>query len=566
MERLAAAVRKSCPFTYIESISDETLGLVSTHDNVWFQHIEAPNHKRLPEFGYMTVDEAGNDLNMKWGGRPESDCGMIDYLADALSSFTRKNVTKTYIDDMRYSDGCVTAPSGKLNTERTVAYVEYDAEDCTVDDYIRYYNPDTVMKMRPVSPDTWWYSPEFLSFSLSGFETLGWRYSSLVRFITTDFVKYAYDIYDSVEDLLSSIRYPLVKAEDGNFYPIPRFVLGCSYLTDNTLLLLGQQEYHTHTQKIVTDEENALYVMSPSVPGATMLRFGTSNKDDDWKPVISNYQISVYNPESARISVMGITQFRDFDMYIGDDRISEVSQNGNITIPSGTILDADSQEDDRLKRNVLYNVISGSFNGYSMRRFIIGGETMYYVSSDSDSVMSRDFSGTLTATTDVVMGVIDNSDDEFSFMMDIPGQKADNFLKEPSDPEQSSLSISVVPQSNCLWVSNGVYFDRNSVLDVSNLKYEYDPEGYFTSHGYSLMEDGRTSPYSLDSYAKDNTDIRRFRTIIDRRSVSQAIQKMLVSNAHIQTAVGYYNPFVQSLEFIYYGIKFNIKFNSDYYN
>ena len=172
-------------------------------------------------------------------------------------------------------------------------------------------------------------------------------------------------------------------------------------------------------------------------------------------------------------------------MFIGEDRTTEVSQNGNITISAGTTLSADSQEDDRLKRNVLYNVISGSFNGYSLRRFIIGGDTMYYVSSDSDKVMSRDFSGTLTATTDVIMGVIDSSDDEFSFMRDIPGQKADNFLKEPSDPEQSSLSISVVPQSNCLWVSNGVYFDRNSVLDVSNLKNEYTPEGTLKDFEYT---------------------------------------------------------------------------------
>ena len=564
LKRLSAAIRKSCPFASVESVSDDMLGLVSSHDNVWFQHIEAPNHVRLPEFGYMTVDEVGDDLNVKWGGRQETDREMIDSLVSSLETFTRKKVTQTYIDDIRYSDGHVTAPLKKMNTDRAVAYVEYDADDCAIDDYIRFYNQDVVMKMRPVSPDTWWYSPEFLSFSLYGFESLGWRYSSIVRFINTDAVKVAYDVYDSVEDILSSIRYPLVKAQDGNFYPIPRFQFGCSYLTDNTLLLLGEQQYHTHTQKIVTEDDNALYVMSPSVPGATLLCFGSAS--DDWRPVTSNYQISIYNPESARISVMGITQFRDFDMFIGEDRTTEVSQNGNITISAGTTLSADSQEDDRLKRNVLYNVISGSFNGYSLRRFIIGGDTLYYVSSDSDKVMSRDFSGTLTATTDVIMGVIDSSDDEFLFMRDIPGQKADNFLKEPSEPEQSSLSISVVPQSNCLWVSNGVYFDRNSVLDVSNLKNEYTPEGFFTNHGYSLVDDGRTSSYSLDSYAKDGSDIKRFRNIIDTRSVIQAIRKMLVSNSHIQTAVGYYNPFVQSLEFIYYGIKFNIKFNSDYYN
>jgi hypothetical protein len=60
-------------------------------------------------------------------------------------------------------------------------------------------------------------------------------------------VKVSYDIYDSVKDILESIRYPLVKAEDGNFYPVPRFRFGRSYLTDNTLLLLADNSYHTHT-------------------------------------------------------------------------------------------------------------------------------------------------------------------------------------------------------------------------------------------------------------------------------------------------------------------------------
>jgi hypothetical protein len=80
--------------------------------------------------------------------------------------------------------------------------------------------------------------------------------------------------------------------------------------------------------------------MSPSDPSAVMLCFGSSS--DYWKPVTHNYQLAIYNPESARISVMGITQFRDFDMYIGDDRSEEVTQTGQTVIKSGTVLYADA--------------------------------------------------------------------------------------------------------------------------------------------------------------------------------------------------------------------------------
>lgn len=84
---------------------------------------------------------------------------------------------------------------------------------------------------------------------------------------------------------------------------------------------------------------------------------------------------------------------------------------------------ADAQDDDRLKRNVLYEIEpGGTFNGYAMRRFIIVGDTRYFVVSDSDvRVQSADFSGSLTATTDVVMKVCIDSDDRFSFISNVPG-------------------------------------------------------------------------------------------------------------------------------------------------
>lgn len=41
---------------------------------------------------------------------------------------------------------------------------------------------------------------------------------------------------------------------------------------------------------------------------------------------------------------------------------------------------------------------------------------------------------------------------------------------------------------------------------------------------------------------------------------------MLIQNLNIDTAIGYYNSYVQTIEFIYYGIKFIMKFNAEYYS
>ena len=380
--RLAAAIRKCCSFATVKMVSDNMLGLVSNHTDVWFQHIAAPNHNKIPEFGYMTID--GDCI--KYGGRIDNENKTIHEIEKSLNEFTGRIFTTEYVDDIRFYGGRVTAPADKIDTERTVAYAEYEEKDSVTDDYIRYYNPDCVMKMHLLSPDTWWYSPEFVAFSLGGFETLGWRYSSIVQFMNTQTANISYDIYDPVINIFNSIRYPLVKSTDGNFYPIPNFEIGKSYLTDNTLLLLADESYHVHTQKIVTINESVHYVMSPDDSSASLLRFSSSTDVNKFIPVTHNYQLSVYNPEAARISVMGISQFRDFDMYIGNDREQVISSNGRIVIPAGTTLEADSQSDDRLKRNVLYEIEpGGTFNGYAMRRFIIVGDTRYYIVSDSDT-------------------------------------------------------------------------------------------------------------------------------------------------------------------------------------
>lgn len=54
--------------------------------------------------------------------------------------------------------------------------------------------------------------------------------------------------------------------------------------------------------------------------------------------------------------------------------------------------------------------------------------------------------------------------------------------------------------------------------------------------------------------------------MIKNSIIDNPIRKMIVQNKNIDTAIGYYNSYVQSLEFIYYGIKFTMKFNNEYHN
>jgi hypothetical protein len=176
---------------------------------------------------------------------------------------------------------------------------------------------------------------------------------------------------------------------------------------------------------------HVMTVMSPEEPDQPMMMFG--NRLDAWKPFVHNSQLAIYNPESAQISVMGITEVRDLDMYIGDDREDEMTSKDTITVKAGETLVVDSREDDRMKSDVVYTVESGSFRGFELYRFIISGNTVYYIKNSSDETTEKKTlaGGRLTADTDVVLTLETSSSQYFDFIQRIPGQKTDNFLVNP---------------------------------------------------------------------------------------------------------------------------------------
>ena len=291
------------------------------------------------------------------------------------------------------------------------------------------------------------------------------------------------------------------------------------------------------------------------------------------EPYLHNFELAVFNPESAALAVMGIISVKDIDMSINLDQSEEIESDMSVTIPAGTTLSIDSVSDYRVQKDILYRIVSGAFNEFSMYKFIIMGDDIYYTTNpDSETPNeAKMYTGLLTAATDVVLYAENSSEYQtYKFSKTIPVQKDENYFKDRKNPGTSDLNISVVPQTNTLWESNGLYLDSNSVLDVNMLLTKsYQPEGFFTEHGYSPLIDSVKNMFSknsTDSWFTDGLTVNNFKDIITSGLDIHLIKKMLIQNSNIDTAVGYYNSYVQSLEFIYYGIKFNIKFNSEYYN
>ena len=228
----------------------------------------------------------------------------------------------------------------------------------------------------------------------------------------------------------------------------------------------------------------------------------------------------------------------------------------------------------RIRKNTVYRVDKGAFNEFGCYKFVIIGDTVYYNRSSVDTVTNviEMFNNRLTAASDMIISAADtNAYQLYDFVNSKPIQKSDNFFGKLDDMENSTLISSIVPQTNIIWSSNGVYFDGDSTLNIDKLvTSDYKQEGFLTEYTNSPSNDdgvkNMTINNSVNSYVLSDDKITTFRDLIKSGNVKNVIRKMLIQNNTIDTAIGYYNAHIQSLEFVYYGIKFIMKFDSNYYS
>jgi hypothetical protein len=130
------------------------------------------------------------------------------------------------------------------------------------------------------------------------------------------------------------------------------------------------------------------------------------------------------------------------------------------------------------------------------------------------------------------------------------------------------LVYPIVPLVNCHWKSTGQYYDHNNVLDVSTLEKTYETVGHFVENVYTPSE------YDVNQYVTNKVDNllyvddqpMTFKDCILNNNIQHPIKKLLIDNINIDPASAYYNSNIQSLEFIFSGIKFNIKLNTKIVN
>lgn len=581
IERICACIRKFNSFVRVTAKSEDSIGIVSTEEDVYFQHIAAVNKNDEPTLQKLYVTEEYDSVEHDYKT-------YINYSAkESITKTDYESYIKSLYDEMkkdgrnvgvRYEDDAYELDD-KFYTKKSVGvvtnFVEYENPENTIVDTIHYFSRvhDTVM--RPISPDTHHYDRTFGVFSLFGFESLGWRYSNIIKFKRPTDFKHPFVVYDNLQEILKYVRHPLVKISDKKFESMLLCNIDNDYLTDNVLLNLDYDKLHIHTQKIVTHQIERHTILSPYNLNGCIIDFYE-------RPFLHNYTLAIFNVESAQLCAMGILGIKDIDMSIDLTHDNIVENEQSIDIPAGTVIDISSNEDNYVYKDILYEVVNGSFKEINLKRFIIYGTDLYYTQDDSENggatVNEASFFGSvLTVSADMTLKMLDaGNHQEFSYKNSEPMQSDDNFFTYRDEKATSGLDIPVVPMTNCFWESNGLYLDGTSVLNVDDIvdytdndTYLSKNKGYFTEHSQSPAADTTKNMYinnSTSSYILMDGELLKFKDTIVDGSVKNAIKKMIYRGSVVDTAIGYYNSYIQSLEFIYYGIKFSLKFDAEYYN
>ena len=420
-------------------------------------------------------------------------------------------------------------------------------------DTLRYYNYNNIQKCEYIEYNNVYFDIHYLGYANNGLEETCERYANITKFINIDDFANKF-IYETEKDLYEEtniVSYPLIFTVNG-YYPMVKFSNSNADLKFNLENRIKRNEF-------VLNDNSYITIISPYDVTKSILC-------SPYEIEYVNGQINICSPLSLHIALMGINDIKDIDVYMNNDESSSYSTDITATFKAGEKVKLDNT-DLRIKKYITYSIISGSIYGIptgELNSFTITDDTIYYTNAADPSIytiqLKTDY---LEFGEDTIISLVSNNSlDIYNYTVNYPVLNETNYYYDNIHTDKSNLNISLVPLLNCQWKSNGCYFDNLSLLDVNNLVSKYDIVGNFIECDYTPSTTNQYVANSLnDVIVVDNTKV----SIMDQIIQTGSIKKYLCVNNKIDTAIGYYNPYVQTLEFIFYGIKFIFKLSSNEY-
>lgn len=537
----------------VQSYNDNSISIISSYDNMYVQHILPP---KFDDFSYDYTAYTGINGIIYTTNKEYTDSldflphKEIKYIENNSLAHDDENDWITYVNDK------------SINCWH--CYVESEDINNIKSDTISYFNNNMTYKMHALTNQSDFFDNYYCAFSNYSFEILGWRYNNIVKFESTKKLNYTYQINTDIADLINKVKYPLVYNVNGIYDTVNTFNIINGYLRNNIFETDLYKNYTINDQQQIIDTvQNVCVITNPYDVDTCMI--STINES-----LLITNKIHLYKPTAVSVSIMGITNIKDIDTTIDLSRTLHNEDNLIINIPAGTSIATD-ESDYRIQYGIMYEVINGKlkFNrGIAQKgtKFLITPKNIYISSTTNQMTKTIPY---ISFVDNTVLKIVDKQKYQtYNYDTEIPELKSTNYFANPKNTNNSELLWPIVPLTQCLWKSNGQYYDNNNILDVNTLNEKYEVKGNFCENIYTAS-DYDTNQYvtnKVDNILYINNESTTYKESILNGSVQHSIKKLLIDNANIDTASVYYNSNIKSLEFIFSGIKFNIKLNTKIIN
>lgn len=537
----------------VQSYNDNSISIISSYDSMYVQHILPP---KFDDFSYDYTAYTGIDGIIYTTNNEYTDSldflphKEIKYIENNSLAHDDENDWITYVNDT------------SINCWH--CYVESEDINNIKSDTISYFNNNMTYKMHALTNQSDFFDNYYCAFSNYSFETLGWRYNNIVKFEPTKKLNYTYQINTDIADLINKVKYPLVYNVNGIYDTVNTFNIINGYLRNN---IFEPDTYKNFTiddqQQIIDTKQDVCVITNPYDVDTCMI--STINES-----LLVTNKIHLYKPTAVSISIMGITNIKDIDTTIDLSRTLHNEDNLIINIPAGTSIATD-ESDYRIQYGIMYEVINGKLkfnkgNAQKGTKFLVTPKNIYISSTTNQMTKTTPY---ISFVDNTVLKIVDKQKYQtYNYDTEIPELKSTNYFANPKNTNNSELLWPIVPLTQCLWKSNGQYYDNNNILDVNTLNEKYEIKGNFCENIYTAS-DYDTNQYvtnKIDNILYINNESTTYKESILNGSVQHSIKKLLIDNTNIDTASVYYNSNIKSLEFIFSGIKFNIKLNTKIVN
>ena len=546
----------------VGSYNDKSISIISSYNNMYVQHILTPKFDDF-HYDYFGFNKQEGILSSLYTTNKEYTDSIsfikhkdIKYIENDIQANDNENDWIKNIDN--------TSEHNYLNNIGDLhCYVETEDPINIKNDTISYFNSNITYEMHALTNQSDYFDNYYCAFSNYCFETLGWRYNNVVKFKSTKDLNYTYSVNTDINDLVNKVKYPLIYNTNGIYDTVNVFNITNGYLRNNIWEPDNYKQYSLDNQQQFINRIQSLCVITNPYDVNTCM-ISTINPS-----LLITNKIHLYKPTEVSVAIMGITNIKDIDTTIDLTRTLHNEDNLYIDISAGETIQND-ESDYRIQYGVMYEVINGKlkFNKVTANKgskFILTPSKNAYIST----TINVNNVNIIEAVQNTTIKIQDKQKYQtYNYDTIIPELKSNNYFANPNNTNNSELLWPIVPLTQCLWKSNGQYYDNNNILDVNTLNENYETKGNFCENVYtaSNYDTNQYVTNKIDNILYINNESTTYKESILNGSIQHSIKKLLIDNTNIDTASIYYNSNIKSLEFIFSGIKFNIKLNTKVVN